>query len=335
MAARSGQKIKLFYIVDILKSDSDENHPLTATEICDKLAKVGVSAERKAIYDDIECLINYGFDIIKTRTPKNGFFLGEREFEIPEIYLLADAVKTAKFISAKKTRELISKLNKMQSRYESGGTEHGIYFDTVGKTKNEEIFYSIDAINSAIKNGHKIKFKYGIRSLSSDRQLVLNYKEHTVSPYAMTWQDDNYYLIANNEKYDNFMHLRIDRMKSVSETDLPSRKVGEFSDYKNGFDVSEYTSKLFGMFGGEMQDVTLRCNKSILEPMIDRFGTGIFVKDVTDSHFTFTVNAAVSSQLVTFIMNYGEDIEVLSPKVLRENIKEQANKIIKLYKKED
>ena len=332
MAARSGQKIKLFYIVDILKKHSDENHPLNATQICEKLSYEGITAERKAVYDDIECLINYGFDIIKTRSPKNGFFLGEREFEIPEIYLLEDAVKTAKFISAKKTRELVSKLNAMLSKYERKSKEHGIYFDTAGKTDNEEIFYSIDAIGSAIRNGHKVKFRYGIRTISSDRQPKTNYKEHTVSPYAMTWQDDHYYLIANNEKYDNLMHLRIDRMRSVTETDMPVRPMKEVSDYDGEFDVADYTSKLFGMFGGETEEVKLRCSKKIIEQIFDRFGKGIFVSNVTDTHFTFTASAAVSEAFATFIMNYGEDIEVISPSSLRDMIKKRAEQIIKIYK---
>lgn len=332
MAARRGQKLKLFYIVEILKKYSDENHPLNATEICNRLEMYDVTAERKAIYDDIECLTLYGYDIIKTRVPKNGFFLGARDFELPEIYLLGDAVRTAKFISAKKTRELTAKLNGMLSNYERSAREKGIYINSIGKTKNEEIFYNIDALSEAIKNGHKVALKYGSRTLCEDREIKINYKERIISPYAMTWQDDHYYLIGNYEKYDNLLHLRIDRMRAVSELDEKARPFYQVSDYTDCFDVADYTSKLFGMHGGEECDVELRCSKSMLEQVADRFGENIFIRNLTDTHFSFTVTAAVSQALVTWIMNYGDKIEVLAPDSLRDMVKQRAKKIYSIYK---
>lgn len=332
MGARHGQKIKLFHIVDILRDCTDDYHPLSATEICDKLAALGITAERKAIYNDIECLVDYGFDIVKTRTPKSGYFMGARDFELPEIYLLSDAVRTAKFISVKKTRELTLKLDRMLSSYQRSGREKGIYINSNGKTKNEEIFYNIDTISNAINNGHKITLKYGIRTLNENREMTVNYKERKISPYAMTWQDDHYYLIGNYDKYDNLMHLRIDRMRSVNETDEAVRSMGEVSPYKDVFDVADYTAKLFSMYGGEMVDVELRCNRKILEQVADRFGENIFIKNLTDTEFSFNVSAAVSEALVTWIMNYGENIEVVKPENLREMVKSRAKEILKKYK---
>ena len=195
MAARRGQKVKLLHIIEILKKYTDEEHPLSASQICEKLESVGVTAERKAIYDDIECLINFGYDIVQTRVPKSGYFMGARDFELPEIYLLGDAVRTAKFISAKKTRELTSKLEGMLSCYQQ--REKGIYIDSSNKTRNEEIFYNIDAIGHAIESHKKITFKYGMRSLYPNREIITTYKSRKISPYAMTWQDDHYYLIGN------------------------------------------------------------------------------------------------------------------------------------------
>ena len=332
MAPRSGQKIKLFHIVDILKEHSDENHPMNATEICEKLAALGVTAERKAIYDDIEQLVNYGFDIIKTRTPKNGFFLGEREFELPEIYLLCDAVRTARFISAKKTRKLVTKLQRMMSVYNRANNEFGIIMDTSLKTKNEDIFYTIDTVGNAIKRAKKITFKYGRRSLSNDRKIITNYKTMTVTPYAMIWQDDHYYLISNNEKYDNLMHLRIDRMRSVEMTYKPARKADEIPDFKEtGYDVGEYTKRLFSMHGGKMADVELVCGRGILEQIADRFGEDLFIRNVTDTTFTVSIKAALSSALVTYIINYGKDITVKKPEELRQMVKLRAEEIGKMY----
>ena len=332
MAARRGQKVKLLYIIKIMTELTDEEHPLSATEICEKLASYDITAERKAIYDDIECLISFGYDIIQTRVPKNGYFLASRDFELPEVFLLGDAVRTAKFISEKKTRELTSKLDKLLSSHQSKRNISAIYIDSSNKTRNEELFYNIDRINTAIEQGKKIKFTYSKRVLHQGRQIVTESKTRVVSPYAMTWQFDYYYLIGNYEKYDNLMNLRIDRIHSVKVLDEPIRHFGEVSDYRDTFDVADYTKKLFGMFGGNMQEVKLRCSNKILEQVTDRFGDGIFITNVTETTFDFTAKAAVSDALVTWIMNYADAIEVITPIELRNKVKDRAEKILQVYK---
>ena len=329
--ARRGQKVKLLYIIKILTELTDEDHPLSATEICEKLASYDITAERKAIYDDINCLIDFGYDIIQTRMPKNGYFLASRDFELPEIFLLGDAVRTARFVSEKKTRELTAKLDKLLSKYQSKRSISGIYIDSSNKTHNEEIFYNIDSINTAIQEGKKISFKYGKRVLVN-KQIVTDYKTRIVSPYAMTWQDDHYYLICNYDKYDNLMNLRIDRIKSVQILNEPVRHFSEVSDYRDTFDVADYTKKLFGMFGGQTQQIKLRCSNQILEQVADRFGENIFITNVTDTHFDFTVKAAVSDGLVTWIINYADMLEVVTPVELRDMVKDRTEKILKIYK---
>lgn len=331
--ARRGQKVKLLYIIKILTEFTDEDHPLSATEICEKLASYDITAERKAIYDDINCLIDFGYDIIQTRVPKNGYFLASRDFELPEVFLLGDAVRTAKFISEKKTRELTKKLDKLLSVYQVKRGLRGIYIDSSSKTHNEELFYNIDQINSAIEQGKKIKFTYSKKLLREGRQIITESKERVVSPYAMTWQFDYYYLIGNYDKYDNLMNLRIDRIHKVEITDEPIRHFSEVSDYRDSFDVADYTKKLFGMFGGNMQEVKLRCSNKILEQVTDRFGDSIFITNVTDATFDFTVKAAVSDALVTWITNYSDMIEVIRPQELRDKIVDRANEILKVYKK--
>ncbi len=331
--ARRGQKVKLLYIIKILSELTDDEHPLSATEICEKLAAYDVTAERKAIYDDIECLISFGYDIIQTRIPKNGYFLASRDFELPEVFLLGDAVRTAKFISEKKTRELTKKLDNLVSKYQAKSNLRGIYIDPSSKTHNEELFYNIDSINTAIEQGKKIKFTYSKKTLREGRQIITESKTRIVSPYAMTWQFDYYYLIGNYEKYNNLMNLRIDRIHSVEILDEPVRHFSEVSDYRDVFDVADYTKKLFGMFGGNTQEIKLRCNNKILEQVTDRFGDSIFITNVTDQSFDFTVKAAVSDALVTWITNYSDMIEVLRPEELREKIIDRVEKIMKVYKK--
>lgn len=332
MAARSGQKLKILYIIKILTELTDELHPLSADEICAKLSGYGVTAERKSIYNDIECLIDFGYDIVKTRTPKNGYFLASREFELPEIYLLIDAVRTADFISERKTRQLVKKFNNMLSAYQAKHTSSGIYIGGSNKTNNEEIFYNIDTLNTAIQMGKKVSLKYEHRRLGENREIAIDVKEHRVSSYAMTWQDDHYYLIGNNEKYDNLMHMRIDRIKKVELTAENSRHFSEVSDYTDTFDVADYTTKLFGMFGGEIAKIKIRCKKYILEQLTDRFGENIFFTNVTEDTFDISVDAVISEGLVTWIMNYGDKLQIIEPQSLKEKITERAEKILNIYK---
>ncbi|MGI6279119.1 MAG: helix-turn-helix transcriptional regulator [Acutalibacteraceae bacterium] len=331
MPKKGYQKLKLLYILDILKKYSDEEHPLNSKDILDKLSEYSVPAERKAIYDDIAQLEAYGCDIIKTSAPKTGWFIGNREFEVPEIYLLADAVRTAKFISAKKTRELISKLYSMLSIHQAKSREDGVYFAATEKSGNEEIYYNIDKLNRAIIEKKQVKIEYLSRSFDQDRTIKRERKEMTINPYALCWQDDHYYLIGNHPKYDNLIHLRLDRIALVEMTENKARSFTEVSEYTDFFDTADYTNKLFGMYGGELCEVELCCSKKITEQVIDRFGEDIFIKNVTEDEFNFTVKAAVSDALVTWIINYGENLKVLRPDNLREMVKQRAQSVLNAY----
>lgn len=334
MEARRNGKLKILYIADILRQYSDEEHPMTATEICDRLREYGVSAERKAVYDDIENLIFYGFDIIKTRSPRAGFFMASRQLEIPEIYLLTDAVQAADFITPKKTRELVDKLDAMLSRRQAVTREKSVYIENPHKCDNEEIYYSIDCLRQAIEDGKKVSLTYCTRKLGEDRRIAVSERAFTVSPYALIWMEDHYYLVCNNEKYDNLMHLRLDRMKSVREDEQPVRPFREVSDYTEFFDTADYAFKTFNMFGGDRQQIELRCSADLLEQVIDRFSDKIFIKNVGDGKFSFTTEALVSDGLVGWITQFGDRIEAVSPPALRRRIREQTGSIARLYEKD-
>lgn len=332
MARRSNQKLKLIYTLDILKRYSDEENPLNAVDILEKLAELGIKAERKAVYDDIAALEQYGCDVIKTSTPKTGWFIGSREFEVPEIYLLCDAVRSARFISAKKTRELLAKLNSMLSVHQSGRLENSVFFGSADKCGNEELYYSIDKISNAIEDGRQIKLIYSSRSFNSDRQVIRTAKEMVINPYALTWQDDHYYLIGNYIKYDNLIHLRLDRISSVEILSQKARHFSEVCEYTEFFDTADYTNKLFGMYSGKLYDVELCCSRSITEQVLDRFSESIFIKKVTKNTFNFTVKAALSDALVTWIINYGADLKVVKPEVLQNMVTERAQKVLENYR---
>ena len=330
MSKKPRQKLKLIYILEILKKYSDEENPLNAAQISEKLFEYGIEAERKSIYNDIACLEDYGCDIIKSESPK-GWFIGDREFEIPEIYLLCDAVRSAKFISAKKSSELISKLNSMLSVNQVKRRENSVYFAASDKCGNEELYYNIDKISSAIENGVQIKLVYSQRYFDAEREVKHAKKEMLLNPYALTWQDDHYYLICNHTKYDNLIHLRLDRISSVEILKTKARHFSSVSDYNDYFDTADYTNKLFGMHGGELANVEFCCNRAITEQVLDRFSEKIFIKKVTQNEFCFTVKAALSEALVTWIINYGSDLKVNSPDALREMVKERALTVLKNY----
>ena len=331
MEARASQKLKLLYIVNILKEQTDEEHPLNASEICEKLEGYGITAERKAIYSDIDALVDFGYDIINTRVPRRGYFLASRDFELPEIYLLSDAVRSADFVSPKKTRELIAKLDAMLSVHQAKKREKGIFINPKQKCNNEEIYYSIDKISEAIVKHKKVTLKYFQRSLTENRQIETLYKDMVVSPYALIWQNDHYYLVANNQKYDNLMHLRLDRMKGVEISTENWRHFSEVSPYTDSFDIADYTAKTFNMFGGKEEKIELRCNKKMLEQIIDRFSEEIFIYKVTDTTFSFSANAIISEGLIGWLLQFGTDIEVVSPRILRDSVAEKITALGELY----
>ena len=333
MEARLGSKLKILYIVDILRKFSDEENPINAREICEKLNDFGIKAERKAIYDDIENLMLYGYDIIKTRTPRAGYFLASREFELPEIYLLTDAVQSADFITPKKTRELVSKLEAMMSKEQARARENSIYIEYKNKCDNEEIYFSIDTLRQAIEAGKKVTLKYRTRQIDDSRKITINEREFKLSPYALIWMEDHYYLVCNNEKYDNLMHLRLDRMKSVSCLSENFRHFSEVCDYKDRFDTADYALKTFNMFGGELCEIELSCSSKILEQVIDRFGDKIHIIGAGDGRFSFRIKGLISEGLVGWIMEFGGDIEVISPQSLRDMIANKIKILEKMYSK--
>ncbi len=330
MGTRGG-KLRLIYVLDILKKYSDEQNPLNSADIIEKLESFGITAERKSIYDDISLLEFYGCDIIKTSVPKSGWFIGDREFEVPEIYLLCDAVRSAKFISPKKTRELLNKLTSMLSIHQKARREDAVYFSALDKCGNEEIYYNIDKISSAILERKQISLEYSSRGFDNGGNISRNIKKMVINPYSLVWQDDHYYLIGNHAKYDNLIHLRLDRISKAEILNSPSRHFSEVSSYKDFFDSADYTKRLFSMYGGDLENIELCCSKAIIEQVLDRFSEQIFIKNVTDETFSFSVKAAISPALVTWIMNYGKDIKVIKPESLKAMIKQRAAEIIGNY----
>lgn len=324
-------KLKTLLIYQLLEIYSDEENPLSSTELIDMLAERGIKSERKSIYADIEALNEIGCDIISVKSPKRGFFMATRKFEIPEVMLLIDAVSSAGFITPKKTASLIEKLKSLVSVEQAKSLVSQVYVDAPStKCDNEEIYITIDHLHGAIKNKKKVKFLYRRRSIDVQNKKKHTEKTFTVSPYGLIWKDDHYYLICNNNKYDNLMNLRIDRIKKLRILDDEARPVSEVSPYEQ-FDTDDYSSKMFNMFSGEECDVTIRYTLKLQEEMMDRFGASINLDAYDTAHIESTVKATLSDGLVSWIMQYGADVQVLEPQELIDKIKERAKAIYEVY----
>lgn len=335
MADKGYTKLKLLYIKDFLEKYSDEDNPVSTEQIIEMLAEKGINCERKSIYSDIKTLKDYGVDISAERFPRAGYSILSREFELPELRLLIDAVLAASFITQKKSKELINKIGTLCSEGQRKLIEGQVYIDNRVKCSNEEIYYNIDILNRAIQKQRQVSFVYQKRTVcDSEEGYVLSEKEFRVSPYALIWSNDHYYLVANNEKYDNLMHTRIDRMKKVEISDKRARNFSEVSPYKKFFDSADYSGKIFNMFSGDTQRLELCCDNSILEEMLDRFGTDTTLKkSAKEDSFILTTKCVISEGLVSWLMQFGSKVEVKSPKKLREDVRIRAEEVLGLYRK--
>jgi len=332
MAGNPKQKMKILGVLSILNKYTDEFHPLDAIEICEILQRdYNIEAERKSIYDDISILLEFGYDIVKTKTPKRGYFLAYRDFDTPEVSLLIDAIESADFITSKKTKELVSKLEGLMSKWQAEEINKRVYFENSNKCANEEIYYNIDKINQAIKESKKITMNYIRRCLGSNNRIADNVRELEVSPYALIWENDHYYLIGNIDKYDNLIHIRIDRMKNVNITSKPYRHFSRVSEYKSFFDTADYVRKSFNMFGGELKTIELKCKNSLLEQVVDRFGDKLYLRPNDDDTFTFSTKANISSGLISWLLQFGSDIEAINPQELRESVIKRVKEISDTY----
>lgn len=327
----ASSKIKTLLVFKYLNDYSDEFHPLSTTDLIEMLEKDGITCERKSIYADVQTLNQLGFNIMTTLSPRRGYFMATRQFELPQVRLLVDAVSSAAFITPKKTSDLIAKLERLVSKNQADELISQVYIDSNTKCDNEEIYYVIDKLHDAIINKYKVSFQYRRRNIDKKNKKSYVNKEFKVSPYALIWKDDHYYLVCNNEKYDNLMNLRLDRIRKISPTEEPVRPVSQVSDYENEFDVADYTSKMFNMFSGYNASVTLICDLNLREEIMDRFGAKIPLTAVDADHFQTTIDAAVSEGLVTWIMNFGNKIKVDGPEELVNMIKNRANDILQLY----
>ena len=317
------QKLKMLFLAKIFSEETDDNHALTLPEIKAKLEAYGVNAERKTLYQDFEELRQFGMDIIAEKKGNMGFYhLGSREFELPELKLLVDSVQSAKFITDKKSNELIKKLESLVSKYEAKQLHRQVVISGRIKAMNESIYYNVDKLHEAIGTDRQIRFLYYQWNVKKEMELRKNGEEYHISPWGLMWDDENYYLVGYDSADQKIKHYRVDKMLEIDVTEIKREGKEAFKQ----FDMPKYTKSLFGMFGGELKPVTLVVRNDLVGVILDRFGKDIIVIPYDEEHFKTTVNVAVSPQFFGWIMSFGTGMKIVSP----EDVVKQMKKEIKL-----
>lgn len=325
MAKSANQKLKLFYIVQMLMEHTDEEHVLSTRDIINKLADNDIKAERKSIYDDMACLTDYGFDIIlKKGKVGGGYYLASREFELAELKLLVDAVQASRFMTEKKSRELIKKLEKLASKYQAVQLQRQVFVAGRVKTGNERIYYSVDTIYKAIDDNVRISFTYLEWTLSKELKPKREGQRYEVSPLALLWDDENYYLAAYDDVAACIKHYRVDKMDGVSLTDRKREGSEQFAS----LNPAEYTKRTFGMFGGEEENVTLQFEDRLIGVVLDRFGRETDIRKRENGVFTARIKAVVSGQFFGWLTGLGKGAVIAGPKEVKEKYKDWLRDIL-------
>lgn len=322
----ANQRLKILYLYKILLERSDEEHSITMPEIISQLKLYGITAGRKALYEDIEALKTFGMDIVSERGHGAGYYVVNREFELPELKLLADAVSSSRFLTEKKSAELLKKLQQLTSVYEAKQIQRQVFVADRVKAFNERIYINVDTIHRAIAERKKIAFDYFDYDLKKQKK----YRDgiRTCSPYAFAWDDERYYLVAYYEKYDSVSNFRVDRMENVEILDDLAEK------YPEGFKLSQYLNSTFSMFSGESEEVKLRFDKSLINPVIDRFGKNIIIAPDGENHFTVFVQIKTEHPEPFFgwLFQFGTKVQIVEPCELKSQYLNMLGDVIEANK---
>lgn len=327
MAKSSRQKEKILLVAQMLK-ETDEDNVITMAEIIANLASNDICAERKSIYDDIDILKKMGMDILFKKEQPSGYYLGSREFELAELKLLVDAVSSSKFITKRKTTELVKKLGSLTSRKNASALKRQVSVANQVKSMNESIFYNVDIIHSAIAQNMQISFQYYEWLPNKKMSFRHNGEMYTVSPWLLNWDNENYYLIAYDEKADKIKYYRVDKMKNIDV--LPEKREGKIQYEELMKD--DFIQSTFSMFAGKPEYVTLLVDNYLAGVIIDRFGKDVFMHPEGDNTFKVSVRINVSNQFFGWLSGLGKGARIISPITVAESYKEYLQCILENYK---
>lgn len=319
MPKSENQKLKLLYISEYLKSKSDENHTVSSEEIRAMLARQGIDAERKSIYTDIEALRLYGMDIEVVRGRSGGIKLLSKDFELTELKLLVDAVQSSRFITEKKSYSLIKKISALASEYDRKELQRFVFISNRIKTENESIYYSTDNIYRAINDDKQICFYYFNYGADKKKKYHNNNQAITVSPFALQFDSDRYYMIAFDSNAGKIKHYRVDKMERVAIVDKSRDGKGYFRD----FDLANYANATVTMFGGEISTVSLECPDEFAGAVIDKFGKQCRFIPNSKGNYSVTVKAALSPTFYSWVFTFGGKIKITAPQKAVDEYKKQ------------
>lgn len=336
MAKGNHQKLKALHLLDILREHSDEEHPLTLSRIMEILQQRGVEIrDRKSLYDDMEALRTYGADIVGERRGREYvYYLGEREFELPELKLLADAVQSSRFITQSKTLKLLHKLQGFASVHQGHQLQQQAHVLNRSKATGEQIYYSIDALHNAIAQGRQITFEYCEWVLTWEQEKVKKKPRrggarYRVSPIVLIWEDENYYLRAYDHHRNEARNYRVDKMQAIQVEEEPVQVPPQ-----DRVDPALYTKKVFNMFGGQVETVKLELENHLIGVVVDRYGQDVFLSPGNDSdHFFATVQVALSSQFYSWVFGFGKEARILEPAWVAEEYAAQLQTTWEAYHK--
>jgi len=335
MANVADGKLRLLRLLEILNAKTGENSVLSTTGLIAELEKFGFSVTRKTLYADIEVLREAGADIELKQGKSGGYYIASRTFELAELKLLVDAVQSSKFITAKKSGELISKVASLASEQDAGTLRRQVHVVGRIKAMNESIYYNVDTLHEAISQGKKIRFRYSEWAVDFGgherfrREFRRDGEKYEVSPWALLWADENYYLVAIEEKDGPQRHYRVDKMDSIEIT----RKNRDGAEKMSRFDTAEYSKRVFGMFSGEVENVTLCVENRFAGVVADRFGREVFVTPDGAEHFTVHVSVVLSPQFYSWVTGLEGGAEIVSPENARRGLRELAERIAKKHGK--
>ena len=328
MAKGRNQKLKLLYLAKIFEEETDEAHGLTNAQLKERLEALDISVERKTLYDDIDSLQQFGMDIIaEQRGRSTVYYLGSREFELPELKLLVDSVQSAKFITEKKSQSLIKKLESLTSRPQADCLQRQVTVIGRVKADNERIYYNVDRLHDAINGDRQIRFHYFQWNVRKERVLRNGGKPYQVSPWRLMWNDEYYYLVAFDADDQVIKHFRVDKIQDIEILDLNRDGGDEIQDV----DPANYERSVFRMFTGQETRVTLEAENSLAGVLIDRFGRDVMLLRKDDDHFTAHVTVAVSDQFLGWVFALGPGIRITGPEEVVDRMKESVRRASRQY----
>lgn len=328
MPKGTNNKFKLYRLAQIMLEKTDEEHYITMQEIMAELNRYEITADRKTIYADLKDLEQLGIEVEgEPIGNRYHYHVISRSFELPELKLLVDAIQSSKFITERKSNSLIKKLETLVSKYDAAKLQRQVFVSGRIKTMNESIYYTVDAIHNAISENKKIKFQYYQWNVKKEMELRHGGDYYHISPWGLSWDDENYYLVGYDSNAKQIKHYRVDKMLHIKMTE----ENREGKEHFKKLDMADYAKKSFGMYGGKEQQVKLHVHNSLAGVMVDRFGKDIMMIPVDNNHFTVNVDVRVSGPFLGWIISLGAGVKIIGPDEVVDQMRIEIERLKRQY----